>query len=69
VQDLYFIEIGNHIRNSHGIQYTVPGIHTIYLNKEVKTYFIKRASDKNLDLDKVINTILEKEMNLLQIIG
>ena len=41
----------------------------IYLNKEVKTYFIKRASEKNLDLEKVINTILEKEMNLLQIIG
>jgi hypothetical protein len=41
----------------------------IYLNKEVKAYFIKRASDKNLDLDKVINTILKKEMNLLQIIG
>ena len=41
----------------------------VYLNKEVKTFFIKRASDKNLDLDKVINTILEKEMDLLQIIG
>jgi hypothetical protein len=41
----------------------------IYLNKDVQTFFIKRASDKNLDVNKVINTILEKEMDLLQIIG
>ena len=41
----------------------------IYLNKDVKTFFIKRASDKNLDVNKVINRILEKEMDLLQIIG
>jgi hypothetical protein len=41
----------------------------IYLNKDVKTFFIKRASDKNLDINKVVNTILEKEMDLLQIIG
>ena len=41
----------------------------IYLNKEVKTFFIKRASDKKLEFDKVINTILKKEMDLLQKIG
>jgi hypothetical protein len=41
----------------------------IYLNKDVKTFFIKRASDKNLDINKVVNTILEKEIDLLQIIG
>ena len=41
----------------------------IYLNKEVKTFFIKRASDKNLEFNKVINTILKKEMDLLQKIG
>lgn len=41
----------------------------IYLNKEVKTFFIKRASDKNLEFNKVINAILKKEMDLLQKIG
>jgi hypothetical protein len=41
----------------------------IYLTKEVKTFFVKRASDKNLEFDKVINTILKKEMDLLQKIG
>ncbi|MFZ4439571.1 MAG: hypothetical protein ACOYOS_14170 [Syntrophales bacterium] len=41
----------------------------IYLNKDVKTFFIKRASDKNLDINKVVNKIHEKEMDLLQIIG
>jgi len=41
----------------------------IYLNKEVKTFFIKRASDKKLEFNKVINTILKKEMDLLQKIG
>ena len=33
----------------------------IYLNKEVKTFFIKRASDKKLEF--------KKEMDLLQKIG
>ena len=41
----------------------------IYLNKEVKAFFIKRASDKNLEFNKVINAILKKEMDLLQKIG
>jgi len=41
----------------------------IYLNKGVKTFFIKRASDKNLEFNKVINAILKKEMDLLQKIG
>jgi hypothetical protein len=41
----------------------------IYLNKEVKTFFIKRASDKNLEFNKMINAILKKEMDLLQKIG
>ena len=41
----------------------------IYLNKEVKTFFIKRASDKKLEFNKVINAILKKEMDLLQKIG
>ncbi len=40
-----------------------------YLNKEVKTFFIKRASDKKLEFNKVINAILKKEMDLLQKIG
>ena len=41
----------------------------IYLNKEVKTFFIKRASEKKLEFSKVINVILKKEMDLLQKIG
>jgi hypothetical protein len=41
----------------------------IYLNKEVETFFIKRASNKKLEFNKVINAILKKEMDLLQKIG
>jgi len=41
----------------------------VYLDKKIKSFFIKRASDRNLEFDKVINTILKKEMDLLQKIG
>jgi hypothetical protein len=41
----------------------------VYLNKEVKAFFGKKASERNLQLEKVINTILKKEMNLMQKIG
>ncbi|MBI5101768.1 MAG: hypothetical protein HZB33_08050 [Nitrospirae bacterium] len=41
----------------------------IYLNKEVKEFFSKKAIARNVKLDKVINTILRKEMEILKEIG
>ncbi|MHB8883254.1 MAG: hypothetical protein ACYC69_17315 [Thermodesulfovibrionales bacterium] len=41
----------------------------IYLNKEVKEFFSKKATAKKVRLDKVINTILRKEMEILKEIG
>ncbi|MEE8484366.1 MAG: hypothetical protein V3S46_07185 [Nitrospinota bacterium] len=40
----------------------------IYLDKEVKEFFIKKASKKNMGLGKVVNTILRKEMEMLKVI-
>ena len=40
----------------------------IYLDKEVKEFFIKKASKKKVGLDKVVNTILRKEMEMLKVI-
>ncbi len=41
----------------------------IYLDKEIKEFFSKKALGKNVDLDKVVNTILRKEMEVLKAIG
>lgn len=41
----------------------------IYLDKEVKEFFSKTASRKKIDIDKVINTILRKEMEMIKAIG
>jgi hypothetical protein len=41
----------------------------VYLDKKVKNFFVKKALDKNIELDKVINTILRKEMEMLKEIG
>ncbi len=41
----------------------------IYLDKKIKKFFIKKALDNNVELDKVINTILRKEMEMLEEIG
>ncbi len=41
----------------------------IYLDKEVKEFFGKTASRKKIGLDKVVNTILRKEMEMLKAIG
>ncbi len=41
----------------------------IYLDKEVKEFFSKKALKRNIGLDKVINTILRKEMKMLKEIG
>jgi hypothetical protein len=41
----------------------------IYLDKEVKEFFSKNAIKRNIGLDKVINTILRKEMQMLKETG
>ncbi|PKL46771.1 MAG: hypothetical protein CVV37_08435 [Nitrospira bacterium HGW-Nitrospira-1] len=41
----------------------------VYLDKEIKTFYSKKALKKNVDLDKVVNTILRKEMEMLKAMG
>lgn len=41
----------------------------VYLDKEVKEFFSKTASKKKIDIDKVVNAILRKEMELIKAIG
>lgn len=41
----------------------------VYLDKEIKEFFNKTASKKKIGLDKMINTILRKEMEMLKVIG
>lgn len=41
----------------------------IYLDRDIKEFFNKKAMDKNTDLDEVINKILRKEIELLKVIG
>lgn len=41
----------------------------IYLEKEVKEFFSKPVLKKRIALDKVVNTILRKEMETLKAIG
>ncbi len=41
----------------------------VYLDKEVKEFFSKTASKKKIDLNKIVNTILRKEMETLKAIG
>ncbi len=41
----------------------------IYLDKEVEEFFSKKAINRNVRLDKLINTILRKEMQILKEIG
>lgn len=41
----------------------------VYLDKEVKSFYSKKALDKHLDLGQVINTILRKEMEILREVG
>jgi hypothetical protein len=41
----------------------------IYLDKEVKSFFSKKASQKKVKLEKMVNTILRKEMEMLKEIG
>ena len=41
----------------------------IYLDKEIKTFFSKKASERHIDLGQIINTILRKEMEILKEVG
>lgn len=41
----------------------------VYLDKEVKAFFIKKASQKKVKLEKMVNAILRKEMEMLKEIG
>lgn len=41
----------------------------IYLDKELKMFYSKKALKKNVDLNKVVNTILRKEMEMLKAMG
>jgi hypothetical protein len=36
----------------------------IYLEDKVKKYFTKQAAEKNIELNKIINLILKKEIEL-----
>ncbi|MEW6200630.1 MAG: hypothetical protein AB1546_01530 [bacterium] len=38
----------------------------VYLDKEVKEFFVKAASKRNIGLDKIVNIILRKEMEMLK---
>lgn len=41
----------------------------VYLDKEVKAFFSKKASQKKVKLEKIVNAILRKEMEMLKEIG
>jgi len=41
----------------------------VYLDKEIKAFYSKKALKKNVDLNKVVNTILRKEMEMLKAMG
>ena len=41
----------------------------IYLDKEVKAFFSKKASEKGIELEQIINAVLLKEMELLSIVN
>ncbi|MBK1621600.1 hypothetical protein CKO42_24995 [Lamprobacter modestohalophilus] len=43
-------------------QWHVP----VYLNPEVQQYFLRRAEESGLDFDQLINTLLQKDMELLE---
>lgn len=41
----------------------------LYLEKEVKEFYSKKAVDGHQKLERVINTILRKEMEIIKAIG
>jgi hypothetical protein len=38
----------------------------IYLDKEIKAFYSRKALSKNIDLNKVVNAVLRKEMEMLK---
>ena len=42
---------------------------TVYLDKEVKAFFTKKAAEKKVKLEKIVNAVLRKEMEMLKEIG
>ncbi|MEJ2682998.1 MAG: hypothetical protein P8Z71_01210 [Candidatus Sulfobium sp.] len=38
----------------------------VYLDKEIKEFYSKKALSKNVDLDRIVNRILRKEMEMLK---
>lgn len=41
----------------------------VYLEKKVKEFYTRKAVANNVDLDKVINSVLRKEMEIIKQIG
>ena len=41
----------------------------VYLDKEVKKFFSRAASKNNIEINKIVNDILRKEMEFLKTIG
>ena len=41
----------------------------VYLDKEVKDFFSKKAAEKRVRLEKMVNAVLRKEMEMLKEIG
>ncbi len=41
----------------------------IYLNKKVKKNYLTLSRNRNMDINKIINSILEKEMEIQKEIG
>jgi hypothetical protein len=41
----------------------------IYLDKKVKEYYQSLSENKNVDLNRIINSILEKEMEIQKKLG
>lgn len=43
-------------------QWQIP----VYLNPEVQQYFLRRAEENGMDFDQIINTLLQKDIELLE---
>ena len=41
----------------------------VYLDKEVKAFYSKKAAKKRVRLEKIVNAVLRKEMEMLKEIG
>jgi hypothetical protein len=41
----------------------------VYLDKTVKEFYLKAAMKKNISIDKLVNSILKKEMEMIRAIS